>query len=130
VPGTVGEWLVTEEVSPAEVASLASLASLGRRFFRECARVIDGPWSIAVGTDLRFPEVTGPRTAKVRFVNAYIHRVHVAAASDPVVGAAFLRVVNLVDRPASLLKPGIVWRVWRSPKGGRHQRSRAIAHSG
>ena len=86
---------------------------LARRFFAGAAKVIDGPWSIAVGTDLRFPEVVGPRSPKVRFVNAYVHRLHVAAVADPVLGAAFLRVLNLVDPPTRLLAPPIVLRVLR-----------------
>jgi len=86
---------------------------LARPFFRGAAKVIDGPWSIAVGTDLRFPGVVGPRSLKVRFVNAYVHRLHVAATADPVLGAAFLRVLNLVDPPTRLLAPGIVLRVLR-----------------
>jgi 2-polyprenyl-6-methoxyphenol hydroxylase-like FAD-dependent oxidoreductase len=86
---------------------------LARRFFRGAAKLIDAPWSIAVGTDLRFSEVVGPRTAKVRFVNAYVHRLHMAATADPVLGAAFLRVLNLVDPPTRLLAPGIVLRVLR-----------------
>ena len=90
---------------------------LARRFFRGAAKVIDGPWSIAVGTDLRFPEVAGRRTPKVRFVNAYVHRLHVAAVADPVLGAAFLRVLNLVDPPTRLLAPGIVLRVLRGQRG-------------
>lgn len=92
---------------------------LARRFFRGAARVIDGPWSIAVGTDLRFPEVDGRRSPKVRFVNAYVHRLHVAAVADPVLGAAFLRVLNLVDPPTRLLAPGIVLRVLRGSVGRR-----------
>ena len=93
---------------------------LARRFFAGAAKVIDGPWSIAVGTDLRFPEVTGRRTPKVRFVNAYVHRLHRAATADPVLGAAFLRVLNLVDPPTRLLAPGIVLRVLRgSSRAGR-----------
>ncbi|HEX8095341.1 FAD-dependent monooxygenase [Jatrophihabitans sp.] len=92
---------------------------LARRFFAGAARVIDGPWSIAVGTDLRFPEVIGRRTPKVRFVNAYVHRLHVAAVADPVLGAAFLRVLNLVDPPTRLLAPGIVVRVLRGSLGRR-----------
>jgi len=90
---------------------------LARRFFAGAAKVIDGPWSIAVGTDLRFPEVAGRRTPKVRFVNAYVHRLHVAAVADPVLGAAFLRVLNLVDPPTRLLAPGIVLRVLRGARG-------------
>jgi len=100
---------------------------LARRFFAGAAKVIDGPWSIAVGTDLRFDEVVGRRTPKVRFVNAYVHRLHVAAVTDPVLGAAFLRVLNLVDPPTRLLKPGIVLRVLRGSLGQRAARRRQAA---
>jgi hypothetical protein len=86
---------------------------LAPRFFQGAARLIDGPWSISVGADLRFPGVVGRRSAKVRFVNAYIHRLHAAATVDPVLGAAFLRVVNLVDPPTSLLAPATMLRVLR-----------------
>lgn len=83
------------------------------RFFRGAARIIDGPWAIAVGTDLRFPEVPGRRGARVRLTNRFVHRLHVAASHDAVLGAAFLRVLNLVRPPTSLLRPGIVLRVLR-----------------
>jgi hypothetical protein len=53
---------------------------------------------------------------KVRFVNAYVHRLHKAAAADPVLGAAFLRVINLIDPPTRLLAPGIAWRVLRGAR--------------
>ncbi|GAA4459950.1 squalene monooxygenase [Phytohabitans houttuyneae] len=86
---------------------------LARRFFRGASRLIDAPWSIAVGTDLRFAEVEGRRGPRVRFVNAYVHRVHLGATADPVLGAAFLRVLNLVDPPTRLLAPGTALRVLR-----------------
>ena len=92
----------------------ASPTGLARRFFAKAAHIVDIPWGIAVGADLRFPSVQGPRTAKVRLVNAYLARFHVAAATDPVLGRAFLRVVNLMDRPEGLLRPTIVMRVLRS----------------
>jgi hypothetical protein len=91
----------------------ASPAGLARRFFAEVARIVDIPWQIAVGADLRFPGIEGARTAKVRLVNAYLARFHVAAAADPVLGGAFLRVVNLMDRPEGLLGPAIALRVLR-----------------
>ncbi|MDI1461149.1 FAD-dependent monooxygenase [Catellatospora sp. KI3] len=94
-------------------------AQLSRRFFRGSARLIDAPWAIAVGTDLRFPEVEGPRSLRVRFVNAYVHRLHVAATADAPLGAAFLRVLNLVDPPTALLAPKTVWRVLRGYRRGR-----------
>lgn len=88
-------------------------AGLAKRFFAEVARIVDIPWGIAVGADLRFPGVQGARTARVRLVNAYLARFHVAAATDPVLGGAFLRVVNLMDRPEGLLSPAIALRVLR-----------------
>ncbi|MGW4947927.1 FAD-dependent monooxygenase [Actinoplanes sp. NPDC004185] len=87
---------------------------LARRFFRGAGKLIDGPWSIAVGTDLRFPQVPGPRSPRVRLINAYVHRLHAAARNDAVLGAAFLRVLNLVDPPARLLRPAIMRRVLRA----------------
>ncbi|SCL32806.1 2-polyprenyl-6-methoxyphenol hydroxylase [Micromonospora nigra] len=89
---------------------------LARRFFRGAARIIDGPWAISVGTDLRFPEVPGRRSPRVRLVNAYVHRLHAAATRDPALGAAFLRVLNLVDPPTRLLTPGVLLRVLRGPR--------------
>jgi 2-polyprenyl-6-methoxyphenol hydroxylase-like FAD-dependent oxidoreductase len=89
---------------------------LGQRFFRSAAKLIDIPWGIAVGSDLRFPEVKGPRTPKVRMVNAYLARLHVAAGQDPVLGRAFLRVVNLIDPPERLMSPELAFRVMRSTR--------------
>jgi 2-polyprenyl-6-methoxyphenol hydroxylase-like FAD-dependent oxidoreductase len=91
-------------------------ADLGSRFRARTAAIVDIPWQIAVGSDLRLPEVEGPRSAKVRLVNAYLARLHVAAATDPEVGRAFLRVVNLLDRPERLLRPGIALRVLRGQR--------------
>jgi 2-polyprenyl-6-methoxyphenol hydroxylase-like FAD-dependent oxidoreductase len=79
-----------------------------RRLFGELARVVDVPWDIAVGGDLAFPGVQGRRTVKVRLVNAYLARLHAAAARDARLAAAFLRVAGLVAPPESLLRPGVV----------------------
>ena len=93
--------------------------ALARRFFRRAARIIDVPWGIAAGGDLRLPGVPGPRPASVRLVNAYVARVQAAAAVDPVVGLAFLRVANTVDRPETLLRPSVAMRVLRAGAPGR-----------
>jgi 2-polyprenyl-6-methoxyphenol hydroxylase-like FAD-dependent oxidoreductase len=92
---------------------------LARRFFRRAARIVDHPWAISVGTDLRFPEIQGRRTLQVRFVNAYLARLYPAATTDPVLGAAFLRVINLIDPPTRLLAPNIALRVLRGPRKQR-----------
>ncbi|HMQ29214.1 MAG TPA: hypothetical protein PKD53_00740 [Chloroflexaceae bacterium] len=88
-------------------------ARLAERFFRRAAAIIDMPWGTAVGNDLRFPEIAGPRTAMTRFINWYLGKLHHAAHHDAEVSLAFLRVVNLQAPPPSLFRPAIVWRVLR-----------------
>ena len=62
---------------------------LARRFFERAAKVVDIPWSIAVGNDLRMKETVGPRNAGVTFINWYMSKLHYAAHGDPVAAMAF-----------------------------------------
>jgi 2-polyprenyl-6-methoxyphenol hydroxylase-like FAD-dependent oxidoreductase len=84
---------------------------LERRFLRAAARTIDDAWTLATGADLGQPTVAGPRPARVRLVNAYLRRLHAAAAHDPGLALAFINVVAMIDRPQRLLHPGPVARV-------------------
>ena len=86
-----------------------------RRWFRDLARVVDVPWDIAVRGDLAVPGVQGRRTLKVRLLNAYIARLHAAAAHDVSLASAFVRVAGLVAPPHTLLRPDVGVRVlWAS----------------
>jgi hypothetical protein len=107
-------------------------ADLARRFFKAAKAVIDTPWDIAVGNDLRHPQVQGPRSPKVRFINGYIGKLHVAARHDAVLANAFLKVAHLVMSPAGLLHPSVIarviygnlkWRVRGSPAGSLERAS-------
>ena len=86
-------------------------ADLARRFFAKAAKVVDTPWAIVVGDDLRMRETTGPHGIKVSFINWYTSKLHRAAHRDPVAAEAFLRVVNLLAPPPSILYPEIAMRV-------------------
>ncbi|MDI1463810.1 squalene monooxygenase [Catellatospora sp. KI3] len=85
--------------------------NLQRRFFKAAAKVIDVPWDIAVGADLRYDAVPGKRTGKVKFLNGYVAKLHVAAARHPQVGHAFLSVANLMAAPQRLFAPAVLRRV-------------------
>jgi 2-polyprenyl-6-methoxyphenol hydroxylase-like FAD-dependent oxidoreductase len=84
---------------------------LAKRFFSAAAKVIDAPWTMAVGGDLRYDGVEGARTGMIKFVNWYIGKLHIAAAGDPAVARAFHRVANLLDPPPSLMQPGMAFRI-------------------
>ena len=103
-------------VSVLEAAALRrcladGTAGLARRFFAAAAPAIDHAWEMAIGGDLALPEVEGPRPARLRAINAYIGRLQAVAERDPVVAAAFVNVVAMLERPQRLLRPGIVRRV-------------------
>src|SRR5579872_1533026 len=84
---------------------------LARRFFRRAAKVVDIPWAVAVGNDLRMTETVGPRNAGVNVINWYLSKLHHAAHRDPVPALAFHRVGNLLAPPPSVMHPRIAWRV-------------------
>jgi 2-polyprenyl-6-methoxyphenol hydroxylase-like FAD-dependent oxidoreductase len=95
--------------------------SLTRRYFKGVKRIIDVPWAITVGNDLRFPDVAGRRTLRIKALNAYMPRLHRAATMDTVVGETFLKVANFLIPPQELVSPTTLRRVWR----GRRARARA-----
>lgn len=92
-------------------------ANLAQRFFKGITPVVDGPWSVAVGNDLQLPHVLTPMTPMNRFVNWYIGKLHIAARNDAELSVAFLRVVNMIDPPTSLLNPRMALRILRGNMG-------------
>lgn len=82
-----------------------------REFFQEISRQIKSPWEFAAIADLGYSGVEGPRTAKVRMINAYITRLQRAAVHDASLTNAFMRVAGLIDEPTTLLYPGKLLRV-------------------
>ena len=91
----------------------AGLPGLPRRFFRRIRGIVDVPWSIANGEDLRFPQVVGRRPPGFAASCRYLDRVHAAAAVDPRVAREFFGVLNLLAPPAALMAPRVLWRVLR-----------------
>jgi 2-polyprenyl-6-methoxyphenol hydroxylase-like FAD-dependent oxidoreductase len=110
-----GQGMTVAALEALELRRLvaAGTENLSRRFFRRAATVIDNPWSIAVGADLRFPQTGVRRGLRARLIDAYLARFHRVAAVDPALGEAFLRVINMLATPASLFTPRLLWRVLR-----------------
>jgi len=90
----------------------SNLQGLWKSFFKQAAKVVDMPWQLAVGEDFRYPETEGKKSPFTDLLNAYVIKVHKVTQRDPVVYGQFLRVMNLMDPPASLMSPGIMWRVF------------------
>jgi 2-polyprenyl-6-methoxyphenol hydroxylase-like FAD-dependent oxidoreductase len=87
---------------------------LPRRFFQRAAQVVDVAWTLAVGEDFRYPDVTGPKPPATALLNWYIGQVHRATLRDRVVYRAFLEVMAMLRPPTRLFQPRIIARVLRA----------------
>jgi 2-polyprenyl-6-methoxyphenol hydroxylase-like FAD-dependent oxidoreductase len=83
------------------------------RFFDRVADVVDDVWAVSVGADFAFLQTTGPKPRGTDLFNRYVDRLLRQAQTDGVLRNAFFRVFRLEAPPTSLLRPGIVWRVFR-----------------
>lgn len=83
-------------------------AAFGLRFQRRLAQALHTPWLMATGEDFRWESTEGPRPGRAsRFVQRYLDKVIRLACRDPEAGRAFIKVVNLLEPPASLFRPSI-----------------------
>ncbi|HEY5877380.1 MAG TPA: hypothetical protein VIU11_00630, partial [Nakamurella sp.] len=76
-------------------------------------RIVDIAWTVVRGTVLGLPGVEATVARGEATVGRYVRRLQRVARQDPVVSAAFMRVMNLLAPPASLMKPAIAVRVLR-----------------
>lgn len=90
-----------------------SLDGFALKFFRAITEHINLAWDLATGEDFRYPEIEGKRPMGTGFLHKYVAQVHRASQVDPEVHIAFLRVMNMLEQPASLMKPAILGRVLR-----------------
>jgi 2-polyprenyl-6-methoxyphenol hydroxylase-like FAD-dependent oxidoreductase len=90
-----------------------------RRYQRQASRIAGLAWGLATGADLAFPGVAARRTLASGFLSWYVGHMQAAAAEDPTVGRAFLRVSSLVDSPPALFHPRLLALVAR---GGSRSR--------
>ncbi|MDS0475021.1 NAD(P)/FAD-dependent oxidoreductase [Natrinema sp. 1APR25-10V2] len=100
-----------EAVQLHHTLATADRDELARRFFERAARVVDDAWSLAVGSDFEFPQTTGPKPFGTDLANGYIARLLRRAHTDGRLTDAFVRVVVMENRPTSLFRPRIAWRV-------------------
>jgi hypothetical protein len=55
----------------------------------------------------------------VRMGNRYISRLHSAAQRDGRFTKAFFRVAGLVDPPQALMRPSLMFGIWRTLRGAK-----------
>jgi 2-polyprenyl-6-methoxyphenol hydroxylase-like FAD-dependent oxidoreductase len=86
--------------------------NLAARFFEDATTVVDTAWTLAVGADFAFEGTDGPKPRGTDLTNRYLSRLIRAAHTDSVLRDAFSRVLMLERSPATLFRPGVLWRVF------------------
>ena len=89
----------------------ANLADLHRRYFASATKIVDVPWSMAIGEDFRYPTIEGKRPAGTALLHRFLDRVHFVARTDEVVCRTFFDVANMIKPPTALFQPKLLWRV-------------------
>jgi hypothetical protein len=87
-----------------------AIDGLGRRFHRQTAGIVDVPWQLAAGEDLRYPEARGRRPIGTAFLHWYTGLIHQATARDEHVAREFYKVMHLTRPPALLFHPVVFLR--------------------
>jgi len=93
------------------------IEGLAPDFFDRTGAIVDEVWKLAVGNDFIFPETTGPKPFGTDPFNRYVARLLRRAHDDGYLTEAFFRVFRLERSATSLLRPGVLWRVFRPRLG-------------
>jgi 2-polyprenyl-6-methoxyphenol hydroxylase-like FAD-dependent oxidoreductase len=101
---------------------------LAQSLFARVAKIVDAPWSMAAGNDLRMPDVPGKRTFVDHFLHWYLAKLNMAARHDMSAVIAFQNAQNLLAPPQSLLNPALMARVFSAAISSRPM-TRASAKS-
>ena len=86
-------------------------APVAPNFFKRAAKAVDHAWTMAVGEDLRYPQVEGPRPAGTSLINWYLARVHRATLRDREISRVFFNIMTMTHSPSEIFKPAAMVRV-------------------
>ena len=91
---------------------VTQLQGLSTEFYPLLAKIIQDPWLLATGEDLRYPDTEGDRPGGLtRLIQKYVDRVLISSAMDSDVANAFVKVNNLIESPTIFFQPGIMLKV-------------------
>jgi 2-polyprenyl-6-methoxyphenol hydroxylase-like FAD-dependent oxidoreductase len=87
----------------------APLGRVGRRFQRDAARIVAGPWMFATSEDSRWPGTAGAAQGRrVRFLHWYVDQVIGLIPTAPAIYRRFQAVQHMTRSPAALFHPRVL----------------------
>lgn len=86
-------------------------AGFAHNFQRAVARTVRGPWLIAVGEDLRYPELAPTRPWMGRLLDWYMGQLGALYDGNSTVARRLIDVVTLAKSPTTLFQPDLLFTV-------------------
>ena len=86
---------------------------LAHRFQKEAARIVNNPWMITTGEDLRFAKAEGPRPFSLSVMHRYLAQIFEIAHYNPAVAKQFFEVMTFLKKPSALFQPAMLLLVSR-----------------
>lgn len=83
-------------------------SGLSRRFQKEAAKIVNNPWMITTGEDLRFQEAEGPRPFSLPIIQNYLAQVFEIAHTNPAVAKQFFEVMTFMKEPPAFFQPVVL----------------------
>jgi 2-polyprenyl-6-methoxyphenol hydroxylase-like FAD-dependent oxidoreductase len=99
-----------------ERVGVADLRGLSKRFHRRYARFIDECWLTSTTEDYGVLGTGTRRAWYAPLLARFLHRFSELTWHDERAAHAFLQVMNLQQSPASLLRPGVLWKMLATPR--------------
>jgi len=94
-----------------QVAGLTTAAET-RRLQRRLAEVVELPWAIAAGQDLRFPTSQGRQTRRQALISNWGRQVgHLASCGNARAAAVLSRMYHLMGAPLEIFHPALIGAV-------------------
>ncbi|MBD2385394.1 FAD-dependent oxidoreductase [Cylindrospermum sp. FACHB-282] len=89
-----------------------NLIGLSRRFQKQLHKVINVPWLITTGEDLRWSTTEGAKPSLMnKIMQLYLERVLMLQTTTPEIHQVFLEVMHMIKPPTALFHPTILMQV-------------------
>ncbi|WP_053368810.1 FAD-dependent oxidoreductase [Bacillus sp. FJAT-27245] len=90
-----------------------------RDYHRKAAEIISPIWTMVMAENLRYPGISDKIPFGLSFQQWFTKQIFLLSAKDEKIYDSFIKVMNLVEPAAILLKPGILGSVFLNNRGNR-----------
>jgi 2-polyprenyl-6-methoxyphenol hydroxylase-like FAD-dependent oxidoreductase len=118
-----------------EARGTPSLEALTCNFRNQVASIVELPWDMATGEDLRLPQTQGRRSLLLKFVHWYTAHLHRAAAESAVITDRFYNVMHMLAPRSTIFGRDVLGELLRvarqvpaPPQHRKHCESEAHQH--